>query len=124
MRQALLGHQNKEQVRPFGFSLSMFEHALDHVHHFRALNGSGAGAITLDTIRSIVCDLVHAELTSLFPKRPHDSYSRELVVEYIVGAYMALLTRWLEEGAKQPSEQIDQIFRRLATKGIDDFRCC
>ncbi|MDE2492556.1 MAG: TetR/AcrR family transcriptional regulator, partial [Alphaproteobacteria bacterium] len=128
MRQTLLCRQKEEltgiKARSFGFSLWLFKHAKDHKQHYRALNGSGAGAVTLNAIRGIVRDLVRAELMFMFPKQPRDSYSHEFVIEYVVGAYMALLIRWLEDGAKQLPEQIDQIFLRLATKGIDDFRCC
>jgi hypothetical protein len=39
-------------------------------------------------------------------------------VEYIVGAYMAVLTKWLDGGAKLPPEQVDATFRSLAIEGI------
>lgn len=51
-------------------------------------------------------------------KNSADAIPRELVVEYLVGAYMALLTWWLDGGAKLPPEQIDAMFRHLATEGI------
>ena len=42
----------------------------------------------------------------------------ELVVQYVVGAYMSVLSWWLDRGAKPPAEQIERIFRRLMTDGV------
>jgi hypothetical protein len=44
--------------------------------------------------------------------------AREFIIQYVVGAYMAVMTWWLEGGAKLPPQQIDAMFRRLATEGI------
>jgi hypothetical protein len=41
-----------------------------------------------------------------------------LQVQYVVGGYMAVLTWWLDGGAKLPPHRIDAMFRRLATEGI------
>lgn len=103
-------------TRPFGFSLTMFEHARDHLHHYRALVGSRGGAMTLGMIRQILADLIRDELAATSAKAvdlPH-----ELVVQYVVGAYMAVLTWWLDGGAKLAPEQIDAMFRSLATRGV------
>ena len=43
---------------------------------------------------------------------------RELAVQYIVGAFMAVLTWWLDGGAKLPPQRINAVFQRLATDGI------
>jgi hypothetical protein len=43
---------------------------------------------------------------------------RELVVQYVVGAYMAVVTWWLDGGAKLAPEKVDAMFQRLATEGI------
>jgi len=51
-------------------------------------------------------------------KNSADIVPREIVVQYVVGAYMAVLTWWLDDGAKLPPKRIDAMFRRLATEGI------
>jgi hypothetical protein len=53
-----------------------------------------------------------------------DSVPRELVVQFIVGAYMAVLTWWLDKGAKLPPAKIDAMFRRLAGEGIESSYSC
>jgi AcrR family transcriptional regulator len=104
--------------RSFAFSLPMFEHARDHRDHYRALVGGRGGTVSLGTVRQILSDLVHDELNATVHKKSEDIVPRELVVQYVVGAYMAVLTWWLDGGAKLPPQRIDAIFRRLATEGI------
>ncbi|KOF17196.1 hypothetical protein AC244_18500 [Ensifer adhaerens] len=98
------------------FSLAMFEHARDHLDLYRALAGSRGGTVALDTIRQILSELVRAELEPAAASSS-DAMPREFVVQYIVGAFMAVLTWWLDGGAKMPPERIDAMFRRLAFDG-------
>src|SRR5712672_2783717 len=102
--------------RSLGFSLTMFEQARDHLDLYKALVGGRGGAIALGTIRQILSDLVRNELTATVNKK--DVIPRELVVQYVVGAFMAVMTWWLDGGAKLPPHRIDAMFRRLATEGI------
>jgi AcrR family transcriptional regulator len=108
--------------RSLGFSLPMFEHARDHKDHYRALVGGRGGTVSLSTIRRILSDLVRDELAAILDKsiskKSANVVPRELVVQYVVGAYMAVLTWWLDGGAKLPPERIDAMFRHLAIEGI------
>jgi AcrR family transcriptional regulator len=104
--------------RSLGFSLAMFEHARDHQDLYRALVGGRGGTVALASIRQILSDLVRDELAATAGKKSADVMPRELVVRYVVGAYMAVLTWWLDGGAKLPPRRVDAMFRRLATEGI------
>ena len=104
--------------RALGFSLTMFEHARDHLDLYRALVGGRGGTVALGTIRRILSDLVREELAATADKKSADVIPREFVVQYVVGAYVAVLTWWLDGGAKLPPQRIDAMFRRLATEGI------
>jgi AcrR family transcriptional regulator len=104
--------------RSLGFSLTMFEHARDQLDLYRALVGGRGGTVALGSIRQILSDLVRDELAGTVDKDSADVIPRELVVQYVVGAYMAVLTWWLDGGAKLPPQRMDAIFRRLATEGI------
>ncbi|WP_028732209.1 TetR/AcrR family transcriptional regulator [Rhizobium leguminosarum] len=101
----------------FGFSLPMFEHARDHVDLYRALAGSRGGAVALGAIRQILSGLVRDDLTANPAEHPTDAIPRELVVQYVVGAFMAVLTWWLDGGAELPPHRIDAMFRRLVAEG-------
>jgi AcrR family transcriptional regulator len=113
--------------RSFGFSLAMLEHARDHADIYRALSRGRGGSVALGAIRQILGDLVRDELAAAVDKNSAPAVPHELAVQYFVGAYMAVLTWWLDGGAKRPPQQIDAMFRRLAIEGVmpshghDDF---
>lgn len=117
LRQLLVERQKAALAKPgqimdrsLGFSLTMFEHARDHLGLYRALVG---GTVVLGTIRQILSDLVRDELAAPGDWNAADAAPRELIVHYVVGAYMAVLTWWLDRGAKLPPERIDAMFRHL-----------
>ena len=112
---AIIQPDENQQIR-LGFSLPMFEHARDHLHLYRALIGSRGGAIALDTIREIISDLVRDEITES-SDTSKAAVPRELTVQHVVGAYMAVLSWWLDGGAKMPIGQVDAHFRQLAIYG-------
>lgn len=113
-----LSARGDDKERSFGFSLTMFEHARDHIDLYRALAGGRGGAIALGAIRGILSDLVRTELAAASAKNSADDTPRDLVVQFVVGAFMAVLTWWLDKGAKLSPERVDAMFRRLATEGI------
>lgn len=130
LRQQLLDRQKSAASaantgpRLLGFSLTMFEHARDHIHIYRALVGNRGGVIALGTIRRILCDCVRGELAAIGDERPKHGIPRELVIQHVVGAYMAVLTWWLDGGAKLPPDKIDAMFRRLASEGTASLFSC
>src|SRR5712671_4019013 len=128
LRKELVDRQREAQAasgdvndRSLSFSLTMFEHARDHIDLYRALVGGRGGTVSLGQIRQILSDLVRNEFAAV-GKNSADTIPRELVVQYVVGAYMAVMTWWLDGGAKLPPPRIDAMFRRLATQGI--LRVC
>ena len=108
--------------RSLGFSLIMFEHARDHIDRYRAPVGGRGGGIALGAFRQILSDLVRDEFSATVHESSAGAIPRELVVEYVIGAYMAVLTWWLDGGAKLPPPRIDAMFRRLATEGMTPAR--
>jgi AcrR family transcriptional regulator len=121
----LLHHQQQPRGEPrahnLAFSLPMLQHAREHRALYRALVGGRGGAVALETIRGILSDLVRAQLTTHPGSAGDSAMPREFIVRYVVGAYMAVLTWWLDGGAKLPPERIDAMFRRLANEGLDQF---
>jgi AcrR family transcriptional regulator len=103
------------------FSRALFEHAQDRRDLFRALAGSRGGAVALATIRRIISDAVRDELAATADTNSTDSLPRELIVQFVAGAYMAVLTWWLDKGANLPPAKIDVMFRRLASAGLESL---
>src|SRR4030081_188953 len=125
LRKELVDRQREAQAasgdvndRSLSFSLTMFEHARDHIDLYRALIGGRGGTVSLGQIRQILSDLVRNEFAATTDKNSADTVPRELVVQYVVGAFMAVMTWWLDGGAKLPPRRIDAMFRRLATERI------
>lgn len=117
-QRAALASAGDIRDRSLGFSLPMFEHARDHLDLYRALSRGRGGAAVIGGIRQILSDLVRDEVAPLIDKTASDAVPREFVVQYLVGAYMAVLTWWLDRGAKLPPQRVDAMFRRLAIEGI------
>lgn len=106
--------------RNLDFSLPMLQHAREHRALYRALIGGRGGVVALESIRNTLSDLVRDRLGAMHGKGD-DAIPRECIVRYIVGAYMAMLTWWLDSGAKLPPERIDAMFRSLTNDGLAQF---
>ena len=97
---------------PLSFSVALFEHARDHLPLYRALAGSEGAAISLGVLRDTIAGLVRKDLT------PTGDMPRDLAVAFVTGAFMSVLTWWLDGGAKLPPPQVDALFHRLARGGV------
>jgi AcrR family transcriptional regulator len=123
LREVFIGRQTDAVIAKdktdceLAFSLAMFQHARDHAHLHRALGNRGT-TIALDAIREVLCDLVRGELTAATGKNSVSTLPRELIVQYVVGAHMGVVSWWLKGGASLPSERVDAMFRRLAIEGL------
>jgi AcrR family transcriptional regulator len=124
LRRQLVARQAEARTAPdardrsLGFSLAMFEHAREHLDLYRALAGGRGGVVALGAIRRILSDIVRSELAVTRDSTSADQVPRDVVVQYVVGAFMAVLTWWLDGGAKLPPLRVDAMFRRLACDGI------
>jgi len=99
------------------FSRFMTEHLKERKQLYRALKRGRAGPIIWDAFRLYVAELVRADLAarSKKPAKPHET---ELAVQFIVGAFMSVLTWWMDRGAKEDPAEVDRLFTRLATDGF------
>jgi AcrR family transcriptional regulator len=109
-------HEGRGKPGAFAFSRTLFEHARSYLHVYRVLSRNRGGAVALRKIREILRELMRQDLAA-YPQAT-SVIPRELAIEHLVGAYMSLLTWWLDGGAKMPPEQIDAAFRRLTLHGV------
>lgn len=103
--------------RALGFSLAMFQHARGHHRIFRAI-GKQSGAIVQQHIQRVLADLVRGELAALVPRSGPSPIPLDVVVQYTVSAFLALLMWWLDQKMPCSAEEMDQTFRALALPGI------
>jgi AcrR family transcriptional regulator len=99
------------------FSRFMTEHLNERKDLYRALKRGRAGPIIMEAFRLYVCELVRADLSARAAKagHPHDT---ELAVQFIVGAFMSVLSWWMDRGAKEDPADIDRAFTALASDGF------
>jgi AcrR family transcriptional regulator len=100
--------------RVLGFTRFMTQHLKDQRVLYQALMGSRAGPMVLDSIRHGLCDIVRKELPSDPPSAGLPN--REFTVQFLVGAYLSVLTWWLDGGAKDEACDIEAAFRELAAR--------
>ena len=125
LRKQLLGHQRHAQAHSMGskhklfsFVRPMLQHASEHLNMYRAVAGGRGGSAALAQIHKIIADLVRNELDAIRTSRPDSTVPDELIVQYLSGAFVALMTCWLDDGAKLPLDRVDEMFRRLALEGL------
>ncbi len=106
---------NGSEDQPLGFSLAMFEHASRYTDIYRALVGGRGGIVAVNEIRQILSELVRKEQSAAQGER---AVSRELVVQFVVGTFLTVLTWWLERKPGLPPPQVDAMFRGLVISGI------
>jgi len=100
------------------FSLAVLEHARNHLDHYRTLVGGRGGTVALAKVRQMVTSRVRDELALVCTDDDRAALPDEVAVQYVVGAFMAMLTWWLGTGAKLPPQRIDSRFRHLTMQGI------
>jgi AcrR family transcriptional regulator len=100
--------------RAFAFSLPMFVHALKFGPLHRALIADRRDAIH-DQLRGEVRKAVRAELAGRTP----DGIPDEITVEFLTGAFLALLGWWIESGYPFPPAELDSHFQKLAATGLE-----
>ena len=93
----------------------MLEHACGYKHVYRALVGGRGGVVAINEIRRVLSDLVQDELPAI---QDGGVVSRELVVQFVVGTFLTVLTWLLERKSKLTPSQADVIFRSLVINGI------
>lgn len=97
------------------FSRTLFEHAGEYKHVYRALVGGRGGLVALSEIRRVLSEFVQQELAA---SHKDAAVPRELLVQFVVSAFLAVLTWWLERRPKLTPSQADLLFRGLVVNGI------
>jgi AcrR family transcriptional regulator len=102
-----------DDTGPLCFSRFLTEHLRDQRKLQRALMQSSAGSIVIGSLREAICEVVRRGLRVDRGKAPD-----EIEVQFIAGAYLAVVTWWLDRGAKEPPQVIDERFRNLAKRAM------
>ena len=71
----------------------------------------------IDYIHHAIADILRAELAPQ-TRAATAGFDVDLTVQFLVGGYLSVLTWWLERGATEPPERIEQAFRAVASQGV------
>jgi AcrR family transcriptional regulator len=116
--------QQPEVARPAGrdrlfrFSFAMFAHARDQRLLVQALVSGPGGGPVLGGLQRVLGETVRAELTALVVWHRTGPTPDEIVVAYVVGAFLAVLTGWLTVAPDRTPEQVDETFHMLVAPGV------
>lgn len=106
--------QRGQDGEPLPFSLALFEHACAHKHVYRALAGGRGGVVVGKQIRLVLADVVRKDLANA----SDDGIPAELRVQFVVDAFLAVLSWSIGRKPALPPPRMDAIFRRLVLRGL------
>ncbi len=103
----------KPQDRCLGFVLPLFEHAQGHTDLYRAMVGRRSGAVVMARLREVLVDLVRDDLKALEGGKASEAVPRGAMIQFIVGALMAIMTWWIDQKSRMPAAEAVSVFQRL-----------
>ncbi len=109
-------HARDPEGRLFAFSHHIFAHVAPYRPVYYAMAKERGGAAVRQHLQRLLVDCSKAELKRLHGGRP----ARELdaLTQFFAGAFVGLLSWWLEARAPMAVDEIDQLFRRLAIPAL------
>jgi len=102
--------------RNFSFSRGMLDHAAEGLPLWKAIAGAESGAFVLRRLHEMLADLVRTDLAAMGMTRA--SAQREMLTQHVTGAFMAVMTWWLDAGATLSVEEVDEAFRHIIMHGL------
>jgi AcrR family transcriptional regulator len=122
LRASLLARQREALTAPgrrgnsITFSRAMLEHAAGGLLLWKKIAGAESGAFVLRRLHEMLADLARNDLAAMGMTR--QSAQREMLTQHITGAFMAVMTWWLDAGARLSIDEVDDAFRRVVMKGL------
>lgn len=104
--------------KSLAFLKPLLEHVRVHQRLYLALVGKRSGQLTKQRLLGVVSAMVHIELAERIPAGAR----REAAVRYIAGAFLEVLTWWLESRTGLQVEELESIYRELTTPVLAALR--
>jgi AcrR family transcriptional regulator len=96
------------------FARGIIDHAYEHRDLFRALFGKRSGHLVQKRFRKIVTDLVKLDFADLIDDRARV----DAIAHYVAGAFLELITWWLDTRNSLEPDDIETLFRKMTTPAI------
>jgi len=107
-------NSRSEALTGFQFALGLVEHAYEQRKVFRCLIGRRSGYVVQLRFREMVIRLITDELpasTGLLP--------RAAVARWLAGAFVELLSWWIEQPTQLPPRELVEVFNELSRPALD-----
>jgi len=104
-----------DHASPLPFALPVIRHLAEHRYLYGAFAGNRASELILGQLRHLVVELARRDL-----KCPgvDGGVPREVAVQFVTGAFTALVAWWLEGKARLAPEALDAMFQQLVRDGL------
>ena len=99
-------------------TLIVLEHVRDYWRQHRR-HQPHSPAVAAEILRHPVTELLRKEIG---PGAGESLFEREFRLRYLAGAFMAVLSWWVERGAREAPEQVEDLFRALSVSGRMECR--
>jgi len=102
-------------------SLRLFQHADENRRIYLALAGKRSGDLFLKNMSRQMRDLVFRELQTYLPENRKDSPETEAAAHFYVSSLITMVTFWLDNNLPLSPEEMNDLFRKLAMPGLEQF---
>ena len=99
---------------PLPLSLALFEHACAHKHVYRALAGGRGGVVVGKQMRLVLAEVARKDLAN----DADNGIPAEIRVQFVVDAFLAVLSWSIGRKPALPPSRMDAVFRRLVLHGL------
>jgi len=97
----------------------VFEHVAQHRRLYRALIGSRGGGVMLRQAQRDLSDVFREHLEQAVAQhRVAPAVPVEIVVQFMVGSLLTLLTWWLDNDLPYSPDEMSDAFQRLSHDGL------
>jgi AcrR family transcriptional regulator len=100
----------------FAFSLPVLEHIRKHRDLYPSLAHGRGRDLMLSELKHVISDLIRGDFAEL---PAITGVPLEVRVQYVVGAFMAILTWWIEHKVRIAPMEVDAMFQRLSRGSVD-----
>lgn len=106
------------QAGPLPFAPGLIEHAHENQRIFRAAIGKRSGYVVQRHFRELVLTMAREDLAAIAAP----GWRLDATAHYVAGAFVELLTWWIDQRQPQQPAEIEAWFTRLTKPAIEELR--
>ena len=112
-----IGDSAATSQSPWEVIEKMFEHARSHQHVYKTLAGKQGGRIAMSHLEDYLTQVMSGHLRPAVSSA-EDAIPSEVVARFAVGAFMSMLTWWLDNDLPCTARRAADMYRQLAGPGL------